>query len=181
MTTQVQVHPDAKMITAAIRIAMTVFCRVAAKGLHVLFPVHVVFCEVDDTGKDACIDECEQALMLGEIVSNTGQGKIDVDEETIEQCEAVFLLVENAVSVFCGVMEAGGDNAIDDDSVSTETFLQYTPLLLNVHFKQKMHLPQDNWKNDVVVQLRNLLHCTVWLLSGTLEQLAWNLKQKCLK
>ena len=177
MTTQVQVHPDAKMITAAIRIAMTVFCRVVAKGLHVLFPVHVVVCEVVNTGKDACIDECEQALMLG----NTEHGITDVNAETIEQCEAGFPLVENAVSVFCVVMEAGGDDTFGDRSVSTEEFVQFTPLTLNVHFKQKTHLLQENWKIDVVVRLRNSLHCTVWLLSVTLEQLAWNFKQECLK
>ena len=75
-------------------------------------------------------------------------------------------------------MEAGGGDTHDDRSVGTEAFLQCTPLALNVHFTQKMHLLQDNWKNDVVVQLRNSLHCIVWLLSGTLEHLAWNFKCK---
>ena len=169
-----QVHPDAKTITAAIKIAMRIFCRVSAKGLHVLFSVQVLFCDIDDTGKDVCTDECGQALMSGGIVigsevSNTGQGKVAVDEETIEHCEAVFVLVENTVTVFCGVIKAGRGDATDDNLVSTEEFVQFTPLTLNVHSKQKMQLPQDNPKCDVVVLLRNSLHRS---LSVTLEQLA---------
>ena len=60
-----QVHPNTKMITAATKIAMTLFWRVSTVALHVLSQGNsAVVCEVDETGHDACIDECEQALLL---------------------------------------------------------------------------------------------------------------------
>ena len=129
-----------------------------------------LFPEVDEIGQDVYI---EQALLLGgdsvigtvlsttghgkididdeaigTEVSSTGQGKMDIGEETIEQGVAYFHSKEYVGVAASLPVDSCELDIRDGEIVSRGSLLQYIPLSLDVHLKPKMQLPQGIAKDE---------------------------------
>ena len=79
---------------------------------------------------------------IGTEVSSAGQGKMDIGEETIEQCVTVFHSKEYVDNEAFPSVDFCLLNMRDGEIVSRGSLSQYIPLSLDVHFKPNMQLPQ---------------------------------------